>query len=205
MEDKDKGFTVGKITFGGKGSLSDFPNSFSKVQATSETPREFNTGSVRDSREGKGRFDLVSPIAMQRIAKHYENGAKKYKDRNWEKGQPVMSYLDSAERHINKLKEVKLKGLPLDEDHIAASCWNLMAIMHMEEMVRCGLLPTDLIDYPGPMPKIEGRPYNDPRNVRFGVDGLDIKTDTISSHQLCSRSSYCENTKCERHPDSVNE
>ena len=30
--------------------------------------REFTTGSRRDSRRGKGRFDLISPIAIRRLA-----------------------------------------------------------------------------------------------------------------------------------------
>ena len=150
---------------------------FNKVQATSDTPRTFTSGSVRDAREGKGRFDLVSPIAMKRLAQHYENGAKKYQDRNWEKGQPVMSYLDSAERHLNTLKEMKLKGLPLDEDHLSAIMWNIGAIIHVEEMVRCGLLPTELLDYPKPQPKLEGMTYNDPRCKTFGVLADDLKLD----------------------------
>jgi len=140
-----------------------------KIVQDSGQMQSFDTGSVRDTREGKGRFDLVSPIALKRIAQHYENGGKKYSDRNWEKGQPVMRSLDSAIRHINTLIEYKQKGMALDEDHLAAACWNLMAIMHVEEMVRCGLLPCDLIDYPKPFPKIEARPYNDPRNAKMGV------------------------------------
>lgn len=51
--------------------------------------QEFQTGSIRDTREGKGRYDLLPPHAIFRLAKHFENGAKKYGDRNWEKGQPL--------------------------------------------------------------------------------------------------------------------
>lgn len=40
---------------------------------------EFATGSRRDSRDGKGRYDLIPPIPMKRLARHYENGAKKYR------------------------------------------------------------------------------------------------------------------------------
>ncbi len=33
---------------------------------------------MREPSVGKGRYDLVSPFAMRRLAKHYENGARKY-------------------------------------------------------------------------------------------------------------------------------
>lgn len=89
----------------------------------------FATGSVRDTQEGKGRFDLIDPYAMLRLAKHYENGAKKYGDRNWEKGQPSSRYLSSAFRHLFKY----LAGMR-DEDHLAAAAWNVFAILHNEEV-----------------------------------------------------------------------
>lgn len=33
---------------------------------------------IREPSTGKGRYDLVSPFAMRRLAQHYENGARKY-------------------------------------------------------------------------------------------------------------------------------
>lgn len=105
--------------------------------------REFATGSVRDVRTGKGRYDLISPIGLERLAKHYENGAVKYGDRNWEKGQPLGSYLDSLIRHaINYQKGDR------SEDHLSAVCWNAFAMMHTEEMIRQGKLPEDFNDLP---------------------------------------------------------
>ena len=103
----------------------------------------FKTGSVRDTREGKGRFDLISPIALKRLAQHYENGAKKYGDRNWEKGQPISRYLDSLIRHAY----CYLEG-HRDEDHLAAMMWNAAGAIHTEEMVERGLLPKELNDLP---------------------------------------------------------
>lgn len=113
--------------------------------------REFQTGSVRDSRAGKGRFDLISPIALKRLAKHYEAGALKYNPRNWEKGQPLMSYIDSAQRHLNEWVLNKLLGIEDVEDHLAAVMWNAAAFMHTKEMIECGHLPAELDDIPGPV------------------------------------------------------
>lgn len=104
---------------------------------------EFETGSRRDTREGKGRFDLISPFVSERDAKHLENGARKYGDRNWEKGQPLSRYMDSALRHLNKF----LMG-HRDEDHLAAARWNIAALMHTQHMIALGNLPAELDDLP---------------------------------------------------------
>jgi hypothetical protein len=89
--------------------------------------RQFSTGAVRDRAAGKGRFDLITPQMMFRLARHYEAGALKYSDRNWEKGMEISNYVDAALRHIEKYKD----GWD-DEDHLAAAIWNLAAIMHHE-------------------------------------------------------------------------
>jgi hypothetical protein len=109
---------------------------------------EFDTGSVRDTRDGKGRYDLLSPLMLRRLAVHFENGAKKYGDRNWEKGQQMSRYLDSALRHLFRYLEGHR-----DEDHLAASMWNVGCMIHTEEMVKRGMLPTKLMDMPSFVPE----------------------------------------------------
>lgn len=117
-------------------------SNYNQVKDSGER-RNFDTGSVRDKRTGKGRFDLMSPIVELRDAKHLENGAAKYGDRNWELGQNLSSYIDSAKRHISKYMEGHR-----DEDHLAAARWNLGALIHTEEMVKRGILPASLNDLP---------------------------------------------------------
>lgn len=138
---------------------------------------QFESGAVRDMREGKGRCDLmplevvrvltrdlmfselsmfqasndvnclyraldlfsryyddgktkasVKEMETQRccsmlleVAKHYEEGAKKYGENNWQKGIPTWCYIDSAIRHYLKW----LRG-DTDEPHDRAFVWNLM-------------------------------------------------------------------------------
>ena len=89
--------------------------------------REFESGAVRDIQVGKGRFDLLPPKAIKRLAQHFENGAVKYGDRNWEKGININCYIDSGLRHIFAY----LDGNN-DEDHLAASVWNLMCAIQTE-------------------------------------------------------------------------
>lgn len=130
---------------------------------------EFESGAVRDMREGKGRCDLL-PLGVVgqlfndtffnyiedfqqdgdvtslyraldffskrwglvdetksyaemclEVAKHFEEGAKKYGDDNWRRGIPAHVYIDSAVRHYLKF----LAGWT-DEPHDRAVAWNLM-------------------------------------------------------------------------------
>jgi hypothetical protein len=103
--------------------------------------QEFSTGSVRDTRTGKGRFDLVPTLPLRRLAKHYENGAIKYGDRNWEKGQPLSRYLDSAFRHLICVLEGQT-----DEDHVSAVSWNMFAYLTTLDKINKGQLPAELDD-----------------------------------------------------------
>ena len=102
---------------------------------------EFKTGAVRDTTIGKGRYDLLSPIAIKRLAQHYENGSIKYDDRNWEKGMPLKRFLDSAIRHLFQL----LDGDD-QEDHAAAAMWNIAGFIHIQEKIRRGELPSKLAE-----------------------------------------------------------
>lgn len=84
---------------------------------------------IREPSVGKGRYDLLTPFGIRRLAEWYELGSQKYADRNWEKGMPFSRYIDSAKRHIDKF----VMGME-DEDHLAAAAWNILAIMHHEEL-----------------------------------------------------------------------
>jgi len=69
-----------------------------------------------------GRTYYDSPYYMLlEVAKQYEDGAKKYDERNWEKGQPLHVYIDSGVRHYLKFKA----GLT-DEPHLRAFVWNIL-------------------------------------------------------------------------------
>ncbi len=52
---------------------------------------------------------------------HFEEGAKKYGENNWQKGLPVNCYLDSAIRHY-----LKYRRGDKDEDHARSFAWNLI-------------------------------------------------------------------------------
>ena len=97
--------------------------------------QQFQTGAVRDV-GGKGRMDLLPMCALLRISKHMEDaiapdpetGTPHYPERNWEKGIPIHSMIDSALRHLAKYVD----GWT-DEDHLCAAATNLLMAMWMEE------------------------------------------------------------------------
>ena len=66
------------------------------------------------------------------VSKHFEEGAKKYGEYNWQKGIPVHCYIDSAVRHYLKW----VRG-DKDEPHDRAVVWNLLCciwtIQHKSE------------------------------------------------------------------------
>lgn len=62
--------------------------------------------------------------AILEVSKQYEEGSKKYSDRNWEKGMPVHCFIDSAVRHYLKV----LRG-DQDEPHSRAVIWNLLGAL----------------------------------------------------------------------------
>ena len=61
-----------------------------------------DTGFVRDTHAGKGRMDLLPWYAILELAKHCEEGALKYGERNADLGIPLHSLLDSGARHLAK-------------------------------------------------------------------------------------------------------
>lgn len=97
----------------------------------------FETGAMRSGDAEGERYDLITPVGLRRLAETCADGASKYGDRNWEKGFPVSVLVNHALRHIN----LWLSGDD-SEDHLAHAAWNLLGVMHFEE------LRPELIDLP---------------------------------------------------------
>lgn len=114
------------------------PTTLEAKEPTPPSQRTFPSGSVRDRADGKGRYDLLQFAAIRRVALILELGGKRYGDRNWELGQPMSAFLDSAARHLAKWAEGWV-----DEDHLGAAAWNLLSALEMEERDR-----QDLADLP---------------------------------------------------------
>lgn len=75
------------------------------------------------------------------VSKHYENGANKYGERNWEKGISLHSYIDSGVRHFMK----HIAG-EIDEPHDRAFIWNMLgAIWTMKHHPELIDIPFDML------------------------------------------------------------
>lgn len=106
--------------------------------------KDYQTGAVRDT-GGKGRMDLLPMCALLRVSHHMEDailpdpetGVAHYPERNWEKGLPLHTMIDSAFRHLAKYVDGRT-----DEDHLCAAATNLLMAMWIEEK-----LP-EMIDIP---------------------------------------------------------
>ena len=105
--------------------------------------RNFGTGAVRDVTPNKGRFDLLPWATIRALAIHYQKGCQKYGDRNWEKGIPVSSFLDSGLRHAAEVVD----GID-EENHLIAAIWNLVCAYETILRIQEGRLPPELYDLP---------------------------------------------------------
>ena len=78
--------------------------------------------------EGKLRYDLIPPEIMDALAAHYSAGARKYADRNWERGMSWCKCFASMMRH----SWAWMRGEDIDAEtgshHMVAVMWNAAAI-----------------------------------------------------------------------------
>lgn len=69
------------------------------------------------------RYKKTSDAILE-LSKHYQEGAKKYAERNWEKGIPAHCYVDSGVRHL-----IKWADNWDDEPHDRAFLWNMFGLL----------------------------------------------------------------------------
>jgi hypothetical protein len=122
------------------------PNEFDKLRAciasslrkvgdiTTNAPgvHTFESGAVRSTEADGARYDLISPIALRKLAETCREGAIKYNEKgyppNWLKGMPMSDVMNHLLTHIYKW----ISG-DTSEPHLPHAFWNLMALIHFEE------------------------------------------------------------------------
>lgn len=97
----------------------------------------FAGGAVRDTAAGKPRPDLISPFMLERLGAHMAKGAIKYAEWNWANGIPSTRCYESACRHMMMFAQGDRV-----EDHLSAAVFNLMVMIHNEEVERRGIIFT---------------------------------------------------------------
>jgi len=89
----------------------------------------YDTGAVRSADAEDTRYDLISPIGLEEVARTCAEGAVKYSPHNWEKGMPVCDLLNHAIRHLYKY----LAG-DRSEPHLGHAAWNVLGAIHSEKL-----------------------------------------------------------------------
>ena len=75
-------------------------------------------------RPESGFSEMHKEEVLIEVSKHFEEGAKKYDERNWEKGIPLHNYIDSGIRHF-----LKCMAGWTDEPHNRAFVWNMLCLL----------------------------------------------------------------------------
>lgn len=115
---------------------------------TLDTPKglvEHNTGALRESKEGRGRPDLLLsgfPRALMALSKHMD--CPLGRDRNWEKGLPESSLICSQFRHLLAYTSGVSEDAP--EYNLVANVWNAMVLLEEYLRVQDGAMGGDVLD-----------------------------------------------------------
>lgn len=129
----------------------------------------FTTGAQRDRQKGKGKPSLFPNWVMWLVSCIYEDGMYKYAARNWEKGMSLGQYLDSAERHLAKLKAGRR-----DEPHASQVLWNMVGYVFTAWMIKIGARPAELNDMPDQITQGTAEPLAEYEYTRlrdfFGIE-----------------------------------
>jgi hypothetical protein len=94
---------------------------------------------VRDTQDGKPRYDLIPLGPLRRLADLYARGAEKYGENNWQlaTGQEELTrFKASAFRHL-----IDWLNGDVEEDHAAAVCWNVFSAMWLESNLSARAIP----------------------------------------------------------------
>lgn len=74
--------------------------------------------------EKLARFDLLPPDILKELAEHYGKGARKYADRNMEKGYPWSKSYAACQRHLNAFWSREDTDAETGSLHLVAAAWH---------------------------------------------------------------------------------
>ena len=90
-----------------------------------------STGGRKDD-SGKLRWDLLPVRPMEEVVKVYTLGAKKYADRNWEKGISYCRIFGAMMRHAWAWFRGETYDQKDGQHHLASVVWCALALMQYE-------------------------------------------------------------------------
>lgn len=114
--------------------------------------------------EGKNRFDLLEPFAVEKLSEVFTMGAKKYAPNNWLKGMEWSKITASLKRHLNAYEQ----GIDYDPEsgllHAQHIAWNAMA----------------LISYYKHCPQYDDRQHSYLKHKKIGLDIDEVLADWLT-------------------------
>lgn len=96
----------------------------------------FSTGMRRNTSTGKPNYALIDLTFLTRLAEHLTKGAEIHGKNNWR--------LACTEEELDRFKESSFRHLvqwlkgDIDEDHMAAVCFNLMCAEYVKDRLSNG-------------------------------------------------------------------
>lgn len=87
------------------------------------------TGATRSKDVDDVRYDLISPVGLETLARRYALGASRHGANNWLKGMPILDVINHGIRHIY----LHLSG-DRSDDHLGAWAWAAFTAIHSDKM-----------------------------------------------------------------------
>lgn len=81
---------------------------------------------------GKFRYDLIPARPLEELARVYTIGAKKYEDRNWEKGIKFSRLFSAMMRHAWAYWRGEKNDQEDGQHHMASVAWCAFALIELE-------------------------------------------------------------------------
>jgi hypothetical protein len=96
------------------------------VTRNNESPQTFFTDPVTGGRKETklARHDLLPPDIVHELAEHYGKGARKYGERNMEKGYPWSKTYAACHRHLNAFWQGEDVDAETGSLHLVAAAWH---------------------------------------------------------------------------------
>lgn len=144
------------------------------------------TGTKYD--EGKLRMDLIPAQVIEGLAKVYTDGAKKYEERNWEKGILYSKLYASTIRHLMAWWRHEDNDPEFGRSHLWNAMWG------------CGALAFYQL-FPAKYRQFDDRPDHNVMNTEVTLFGVTIVPDepaTVTEHECYGGWSDGDPLKCVR-------
>lgn len=137
-----------------------------------------NTGGKKGSK--LERFDLIPWDAIVELARHFGRGARKYEDRNWEKGYAWSLSYAALQRHLTTWWLGEDDDEETGSSHLVAVMWHACALWWFQKHSK----GTD--DRPKTELDTAGRPYRvgDRAGNKMFCDGARCNGGTAHWHEL---------------------